>query len=97
MTKAMASMDATVTVGLMSLMAMDLRTEMKSESRILQKMAERIAANMQDVPEAENQLRLKMAAYLAGLETTGGMRRMWLCRPGQGRATVALLRRATMG
>ena len=54
-------------------------------------------ANMQEVPEAESQLKLKMAAYLAGAGTTGGMRRIWLCRPGQGKAMEALLRMATKG
>jgi hypothetical protein len=58
----MASIEATVAVGRMSLWATDLRIAKKSAGRILQKMAERMAANMQDVPEAESQLKLKTAA-----------------------------------
>ena len=43
---------------------------------------ERNVAIMQDVPEADNQLRLKIAGYGETDLVTGGMRAIWLCRPG---------------
>jgi hypothetical protein len=37
---------------------------------------------MQDVPEADSQLKLKIAGYGEMAVVTGGMRAIWLCRPG---------------
>src|ERR1035437_5158001 len=54
-------------------------------------------AHMQEVPDAESQLKLNTAAYFAGARTTGRMRRISLCRPGQGNATEARLRMAVNG
>ena len=53
-------------IGLMSVMATDLRMAAKLARLIPQKIAERIDANMQEVPEAESQLRLKMARVFGG-------------------------------
>src|ERR1019366_4542261 len=49
-------------------------------------------AHMQDVPEADIQLKLNIAAYFAGVRTTGGMRRISLCSPGHGKEIDARLR-----
>jgi hypothetical protein len=47
---------------------------MKVAGRIPRKSAESRVANMQDVPDADSQFKLKTAAYGAGETTTGGMR-----------------------
>src|ERR1700692_748098 len=43
--------------------------------------AESIVAIIQEVPEADNQLKLKMAGYGEMAGVTGGMRAIWLCNP----------------
>src|SRR5450631_1160050 len=63
-----------------------------SAGRMSEKAAASNDANMQDVPDADSQLKLNTAAYFAGARTTGGMRRIWLCRPGQGKEIDARLR-----
>ena len=52
---------------------------------------------MQDVPEADSQLKLNIAAYFAGARTTGGMRRISLCNPGHANEIEALFRIAANG
>src|SRR5579872_3066920 len=97
MTKAMASMEATVTVGPMSLRATDRMMVPRARGFMPENAAARSEASMHEVPDAESQLKLNMAAYFAGARTTGGMRRISLCRPGQGNAMEARLRMAVNG
>src|ERR1700690_1212786 len=54
-------------------------------------------ANMQDVPDADSQLKLNIAAYFAGARRTGGMRRISLCNPGHANEIDALFRIAVNG
>src|ERR1700733_5540885 len=93
----MASIAETVMVGLMSLRATERMTLPMAAGPMPEKRAASSAASMQEVPEAESQLKLKMAAYLVGAAATGGIRRIWLCRPGQGKVWDTLLRCAAMG
>src|ERR1700687_45843 len=60
-------------------------------------MAERNEAIMHAVPEAASQFRLKTAAYGDTFAVTGGMRAIWLCRPGQGIAFVTEFRGPCIG
>src|ERR1700761_5670887 len=93
----MASMDATVIVGLISLRAMDWRILPNSAGFIPAKIAASSEAHMQDVPDADSQLKLNMAAYLVGTRATGGMRRISLCSPGHAKEIDTLFRIAAKG
>src|ERR1035441_1300237 len=89
----MASIAATVIVGKISLRATARRTLPIALGPIPEKAAASSDANMHDVPEADSQLKLNIAAYFAGVETTGGMRRIWLCSPGHAKDLETLFSR----
>src|SRR5436309_683134 len=90
-------MEATVIVGRISLFATDSRMRTNSPARMRQKSAARIEAPMHEVPEAESQLKLNFAAYGVDPATTGGMRRISLCRPGQANVSEPRFSSAVIG
>src|ERR1700691_618063 len=57
----------------------------------------RIQAIMQDVPEADSQFKLKIAAYGDTLAVTGGTRAIKLCKPGHAIGMLTELICLTMG
>src|SRR5438067_2423944 len=83
----MASMEDTVTVGFTSLRPTEMKTPQNAPGDIRRHTADSIDANIADVPEAESQLNVNIAAYFEGAATTGGILRMRLWRAGQGNFT----------
>src|SRR5579862_4260397 len=97
MRNARPSTDAIVNSGSSICFTVPTKTRTKLAGDIPNTTAESSAANRHDVPGADSQLKLYMAAYGVVAFTTGAVWLTWLCNPGHANLIVCISRLALTG